>query len=153
MADFELERPATSIGAQMSHRYVVAVTLLDGSPSVPQFSPARIDRDDVWNLMERIEVYRDEHIESRGEAGRWGTKLTAAFLDGTSREIEVSNPKGGAQRPLSNDEIIEKFDKLTSLVMTPGSARRIKEEISTLERAKDIKSLSDLLAQEVASPF
>jgi aconitate decarboxylase len=150
---FELERPATPIGAQMSHRYVVAVTLLDGSPSVPQFSPQRIDRDDVWKLMERIEVYRDENIESRGEAGRWGTKLTATFLDGTSREIEVSNPKGGPQRPFSNDEIIEKYDKLTSMVMAPLGALRLKEEILTLERAKDIKTLSNLLAEEVVSPF
>ena len=31
---FKLERPATAIGAQMSHRYVVAVTLIDGTPSV-----------------------------------------------------------------------------------------------------------------------
>ena len=98
---FELERPATPIGAQMSHRYVVAVTLLDGSPSVPQFSPERIDRDDVWNLMERIEVYRDEDIESRGEAGRWGTKLTATFLDGTPARSKYSHPKGGAEHPLS----------------------------------------------------
>jgi aconitate decarboxylase len=150
---FELERPATPIGAQMSHRYVVAVTLLDGSPSVPQFSPERIDRDDVWNLMERIEVYRDEDIESRGEAGRWGTKLTATFLNGTSREIETSDPKGGAQRPLSNDEIVEKYDKLTSLVMAPGDAERLKDAILTLEHARDLRGFSHLLAQEVASPF
>jgi len=28
---FKLTRPATAIGAQMSHRYVVAVTLIDGA--------------------------------------------------------------------------------------------------------------------------
>jgi aconitate decarboxylase len=150
---FELERPATTIGAQMSHRYVVAVTLLDGSPSVQQFSPERIDRDDVWNLMERIEVHRNEDIESRGEAGRWGTKLTATFVDGTTRDIEVRDPKGGAKRPLSNDEIIEKYDKLTSLVMARGDADRLKEEILTLDHAKNIKNFSHLLAREVASPF
>jgi aconitate decarboxylase len=150
---FELERPATPIGAQMSHRYVVAVTLLDGSPSVPQFSPERIDRDDVWNLMERIEVYRNGDIERRGEAGRWGTKLTATFLDGTTREIEISHPKGGAERPLTNAEIVEKYDKLTSLIMASGDAERLKEAVLTLDRARQIKDLSHLLAQEVASPF
>src|SRR5262245_35221039 len=44
---FRLERPATAIGAQMSHAYVVAVTLIDGTPSVPQFSPKRINSEDV----------------------------------------------------------------------------------------------------------
>ena len=73
---FKLDRPATPIGAQMNHCYVVAVTLLDGSPSVQQFSPDRINRDDVWNLLERIDVCRDPEIEARGEEGRWGTRLT-----------------------------------------------------------------------------
>jgi aconitate decarboxylase len=102
---------------------------------------------------ERIEVYRNGDIESRGEAGRWGTKLTATFLDGTTREIEVRDPKGGAKRPLSNDEIIEKYDKLTSLVMASDDAERLKEEVLTLEHAKDISKLSNLLAWEVGSPF
>jgi aconitate decarboxylase len=150
---FELERPAAPIGAQMSHRYIVAVTLLDGSPSVPQFSPERINRDDVWNLMERIEVYRDKEIESRGEAGRWGTRLTATFTDGRTQEFEVSHPKGGPAFPLTNHDIIKKYDHLTSLVMPTADAERLKDEILNLDRSGDVSELSRLLCQDVASPF
>src|SRR5258706_9046004 len=56
---FKLQRPATAIGAPMSHGYVVAVTLIDGTPSVPQFSPTRINSEDVWKLLERIHAYQD----------------------------------------------------------------------------------------------
>ena len=150
---FKLERPAAPIGAQMSHCYVVAVTLLDGSPSVRQFSPERINRDDVWNLLKRIEVYRDPEIETRGEEGRWGTRLTATFTDGRTEEISVSYPKGGARFPLSDTEIVRKFDRLTSLVMDPNDAERLKSLVLDLENCRDVSELCRLLSRDTRSPF
>jgi 2-methylcitrate dehydratase PrpD len=150
---FKLERPATAIGAQMSHRYVVAVTLIDGSPSVPQFSPDRINSDDVWKLLDRISVYNDKEIDSRGEEGRWGTRLITTFTDGRTEEIEVKFPKGGAKFPLSNDEIVRKYDRLAALVMKPAHAAALKDLVLGLESVKDIGKLSRLLSTDVSSPF
>ena len=150
---FKLERPATTMGAQMSHRYVVAVTLVDGSPSVPQFSPERIDRSDVWKLIERIHPYLDSEIESRGEAGRWGSRVTVVFTDGRTEEVEVPYPKGGAKFPLSNDEIVRKYDRLTALVMEPRHAKQLKDAVLGLEDCKDIGELTELLSVDVRSPF
>src|SRR5689334_14991023 len=124
---FKLERPATAIGAQMSHRYVVAVTLIDGPPSVPQFSPERINSDDVWKLLDRISVYNDKEIDGRGEEGRWGTRLAVTFTDGRTEEVEVKFPKGGEKFPLSNDEIVRKYERLAALVMKPAHAAALKD--------------------------
>lgn len=150
---FALERPVSVIGAQMSHLYVVAVTLLDGSPSVQQFSRERMDRDDVWKVIERIHPYLDEEIESRGEAGRWGSKVSMTFTDGRTEEVAVAFPKGGAKFPLSNDEIAQKYDRLAALVMEPQHARQLKETVLALEQCKDIRELSALLSVDVRSPF
>ena len=150
---FKLERPATSIGAQMNHCYVVAVTLLDGSPSVQQFSPDRINRDDVWNLLERIDVYRDPEIEACGEEGRWGTRLAVTFTDGRTEEVEVRYPKGGSKFPLSDDDIIRKYDRLTSLVLDRKAAESLKNLILDIENCKNVSDLSHLLSGEVRSPF
>ena len=150
---FKLDRPVTPIGAQMNHCYVVAVTLLDGSPSVQQFSPDRINRDDVWNLLERIDVCRDPEIEARGEEGRWGTRLTVTFTDGTTEEVEVQYPKGGSQFPLSNDAIIRKYDRLTSLVLDRKVGENLKKVILDLENCYDVSEISHLLSGEVRSPF
>lgn len=150
---FALERPATTMGAQMSHRYVVAVTLIDGSPSVPQFSPERIDRADVWKLIERIHPYLDADIESRGEAGRWGSKVTVTFTDGRTEEVAVPYPKGGAKFPLSNEDIVRKYDRLAALVMEPQHAQQLKDAVLALEDCKDIGELSALLSVDVRSPF
>lgn len=150
---FKLERPATAIGAQMSHRYVVAVTLLDGSPTVPQFAPSRINRDDVWKVIDRIQTYQDMEIDSRGEQGRWGTRLLVTYTNGKSETIEVSHPKGGEKYPLSNEDIVQKYDKLAALVMPVARANELKAMVLKLEDVKDIAELSRLLAVDVNSPF
>lgn len=150
---FKLERPATAIGAQMSHAYVVAVTLIDGEPSVPQFSPTRINSEDVWRLIARIHAYQDREIDGRGEDGRWGTRLAATFTDGSTEEVEVRYPKGGAKFPLSNDEIVRKYDRLAAMVMKPARAAELKGLVLGLERCKDVGELSRLLSADVASPF
>jgi 2-methylcitrate dehydratase PrpD len=150
---FKLERPATAIGAQMSHCYVVAVTLLDGSPSVQQFSPARINSDDVWKLIGRIHAYQDADIDSRGEDGRWGTRLLVTFTDGRTEEIETRFPKGGPKFPLSNEDIVAKYERLAALVMEPAQVRELKDTILNLEHCKDVGELTRLLSVDVRSPF
>ena len=150
---FKLERPATAIGAQMSHCYVVAITLLDGSPSVPQFSPGRINGSDVWNLIDRIHPYQDADIDSRGEEGRWGTRLLVTFTDGKTEEIEVRYPKGGPKFPFSNEDIVHKYDRLAALVMDAAHARELKNIVLDLEHCRDVGELTRLLSVDVRSPF
>ncbi len=150
---FKLERPATAIGAQMNHCYVVAVTLIDGTPTVPQFAPDRINSEDVWNLLARIHAYQDLDIDQRGEEGRWGTRLSVTFTDGRKQEIEVRYPKGGPKYPLSNADIIDKYDRLAALVMEPRHASGLKDVVLGLEHCKDLGELTRLLSTDVASPF
>jgi aconitate decarboxylase len=150
---FKLERPATAIGAQMNHCYVVAVTLIDGTPTVPQFAPDRINSDDVWNLLARINAYQDLEIDKRGEEGRWGTRLIVTLTDGRKQEIEVRYPKGGPKYPLSNEDIIDKYDRLAALVMEPRHASGLKDVVLGLEHCKDLGELTRLLSTDVASPF
>lgn len=42
----------------MSLRYSVAVALLDGAALIKQFAHARIESDDVWNLIDKTDVLK-----------------------------------------------------------------------------------------------
>ena len=55
-------RPLEPIGAQMNVAYAVAVALLDGDVLIDQFSAKRIDRDDVWNLIDRTDPERASRV-------------------------------------------------------------------------------------------
>ena len=54
------ERPLTPIGAQMHLGYTTAAALLDGNVLPEQFTPPRLDADDIWRLVERTDVHLDE---------------------------------------------------------------------------------------------
>jgi 2-methylcitrate dehydratase PrpD len=112
-----------------------------------------MNSDDVWALLPRIEACRDAEIDARGEDGRWGTRITATFKDGRTEEVEVRYPRGGARYPLSNDEIVEKYERLAALVMTRAHADALRDLLLDLENCRDVTALSSLLSKDVKSPF
>jgi aconitate decarboxylase len=150
---WKLERPATVMGAQMNHAYAVAVTLLDGMPTVPQFAPQRINQEDVWELVNRIDVHHDPEIDARGEGGRWGTRLRVRLKGGDTFEVGVTHPKGGHIRPFTNEEIVTKFDLLAGLVTLRDRAEELKRMVLNLEAIEDVTELARALGTKVEAPY
>ncbi len=67
---WQAERPLQVIGAQMNVAYAVAVALLDGDVLIDQFTQDRINRDDVWALIDRTVTH---HAGLRQAPGRRAT--------------------------------------------------------------------------------
>ena len=150
---WQLSRPAKVISAQMNYAYAVAVTLLDGAPSVPQFSEERINRDDVWQVLPSIAVHRDPEVESWGDDARWGARMEVTFTNGKKEEIAVRHAKGHYLRPHSNEEIGAKYDLMTSYVMDRSDAEQLKHVVLNLEQFSSIIDLAKSLSIDVASPL
>jgi 2-methylcitrate dehydratase PrpD len=77
------ERPLTPIGAQMHLGYTTAAALLDGNVLAEQFTPDRLDADDIWRLVDRTEVHLDEARDRAPITERFGTDLAVTTDDGT----------------------------------------------------------------------
>jgi 2-methylcitrate dehydratase PrpD len=76
------ERPLAPIGAQMHVGYAIAVAVHDGQVLAQQFAPARIDRDDVWNLMSRITAHHRREYDTLGAIGRGQTEVRVTLATG-----------------------------------------------------------------------
>jgi aconitate decarboxylase len=149
---WRLERPLTPIAAQMNIAYALAVAVLDGAAMVQQFSPARIDRDDVWALIPRIVARHEPEFDTGGREGRFRTRLRVRFRDGT--ELEAARAASRAvQQPQSNAEIVEKFRTLTDGLITKERQAAIERAVAGLEGLADIDTLTRLLAPPVEAPF
>jgi 2-methylcitrate dehydratase PrpD len=61
-----LVRPLTPTAVQMSVGYAVAVAILDRAAMISQFTPQRIDDDDVWALIPRITAHHDPEFDKAG---------------------------------------------------------------------------------------
>jgi 2-methylcitrate dehydratase PrpD len=150
---WEPQRPLNTVGAQMNLAYAVAVTILDGAAFVEQFSPSRIDQDDVWDLISRTAVVHDAAIDKLGAEAAGCTRLRIRFRNGEVIETVVEQPRGRPGRPMSNSEIVAKFRRLTSAVVDSERREAIENRVLALETVPDMGELVALLAPPVAALF
>jgi 2-methylcitrate dehydratase PrpD len=144
------ERPLTSIGAQMNLGYAASVALLDGTVMPPQFTDARLDADDVWDLLAKVTVVLDEAIEGGPAQERFATDLTITLNDGTALHQRVVQPHGGPADPVTNDELIEKYRTLVGPLLPASRLDAIQDAVLDLDGLSDVHELVRLLAAPVA---
>src|SRR5271157_938243 len=144
------ERPLTAIGAQMNIGYATAAALLDGNALPEQFTPARLDADDIWSLIDVTDVHLDESLANAGPTERFRTDLSVTTRDGNVHHTRVVAPHGAPWDPVTNDELVTKFHALADRVTDRDRANAIERAVVGLEGLDDVNELIDLLAPAVA---
>jgi 2-methylcitrate dehydratase PrpD len=147
---WELERPITPIAAQMNVGYALAVAILDGAAMVRQFSPARIEHDDVWALIPKIKAHHEASFDG-GEA-RGHTRVVIRFTGGAAEE-EVVRAARSIAAPLSSDEVQAKFRTLTDGLIVSARQEAVIRSVADLEMLPDVAALIALVASPAASAF
>lgn len=146
------ERPLTPTGAQMSIGYVLAVALLDGAALAQQFSPSRIDADDVWAVIPRITAHHRSEYDEQGSLGRGQTEVRLTMSDGSVLSSSQFASKSILE-PLSGAAVVEKFRHLTDGVVGLARRQRMIDVVTTLDRQLDLAELCALLRPLAVSPF
>src|SRR5580700_8855012 len=150
---WEAERPLTVIGAQMNVAYAVAVALLDGDVLVEQFSQDRINRDDVWNLIDRTITHHEAAYDHLPIDEQLTTQVRVTFNDGSTQTAKVAHPRGTGDRSLTNEEIRDKYAKLTRRTVSADRQAATEKAVLNIETLDDIAALTSLLTPAVRSPL
>ncbi|OBF55243.1 MmgE/PrpD family protein [Mycobacterium sp. 852002-53434_SCH5985345] len=144
------DRPLTPIGAQMNIGYVTAAALLDGNVLPEQFTPARLDSDDIWSLIAATTVHLDESLTHADFTKKFRTDVAVTTRDGAVHRARVALPHGAPTDPVANDELVDKFHSLADRVTSRSRAEAIERAVVNLDDLDDIDQLTDLLAAPVA---
>jgi 2-methylcitrate dehydratase PrpD len=144
------ERPLTPIGAQMNIGYATAAALLDGNVLPEQFTPARLDADDIWSLIAATTVHLDESLAHADVSEWFRTDVAVTARDGALHHARVVHPHGAPSDPVTNDELVAKFHALADRVTSRGRAEAIERAVVGLDDLGDTDNLVDLLADPVA---
>ncbi|MGO9927253.1 MAG: MmgE/PrpD family protein [Mycobacterium sp.] len=144
------ERPLTPIGAQMNIGYATAAALLDGNVLPDQFTPGRLDSDDIWSLIAATTVHLDESLAHADLTEKFRTDVAVTTRDGAVHRARVAVPHGAPTDPVTNDELVAKFHALADRVTSRGRADAIERAALGLEELDDVNGLIDLLAAPVA---
>ncbi|MEZ0364379.1 MmgE/PrpD family protein [Mycobacterium sp. pUA109] len=143
------QRPLTAIGAQMNIGYAAAAALLDGNVLPEQFTPARLDADDIWALIEKTAVHLDDALADAVITEKFRTDLAVTTRDGAAHRVRIAAPHGAPNDPVSNDELVAKFHALADRVTSRQRATAIERAVIGLEHLDDVNKLVDLLAAPV----
>ena len=144
------QRPLTAIGAQMNIGYATAAALLDGNVLPEQFTPGRLNSDDIWSLIAATTVHLDESLAHADITERFRTDVAVTTRDGAVRRACVDVPHGAPTDPVTNEELVAKFHALADRVTSSARAEAIERAVVGLEDLDDVDYLVDLLAAPVA---
>lgn len=145
---FDVKRPVTTTGAQMSAAYTAAVQLVDSQVLPNQFRHDQLNRGIVWDLIGKTECF---HAPDLGE-DRYTQRVTITLNDGTVLSETLDNPRS-VSPGLSNQEILEKWRRLTQGIMDEGTRDLIERLVLEMETLEDVRVLDDLMSTSVSNPL
>ncbi|SFB33109.1 2-methylcitrate dehydratase [Lentibacillus halodurans] len=130
--------------ADHSLPYMLAAAYLDGQIMPEQYKPGRIKRNDVQELLQKVDVTPNAAY-SRRFPGEMACRIELETKDGRIFKIEKSDYQGFTTHPASWDVLMEKYNGLTQGIDSELT-QEIADTIRNLEHVK-VRELTELLGQ------
>lgn len=120
--------PATAQEARFSLQYCVAAQLILGAVRLAAFQPLALEQSDIRQLMEKVTVSEAPDLAAAYPRQRMA-RIIVTLTNG--RKLGHFQPwrKGDPEDPLSDVEIIGKYDELAASVLATDVADCLRDEI------------------------
>ena len=137
---WDAKRPLQAIGAQMSDKFCAACQLIDRQVLPPQFSSENLNRDTIWELVGKTFCVHNPQFDE--EKAVYRTRVTIEFDDGRAAISATKEAARGVAPPLSNEEILAKWRRMTEGLIDTERRARTEEMVLGLDRVLDIQDFS-----------
>lgn len=133
-------RPQTALEGKFSLQFQMAIGVLDRAAGLAQFTDAKVQQPRTKQMIERVFVHIDPEIEALGFNEM---RMTVSLLlkDGRILAGRANAAKGHPRKPMTRQDIRDKFLDCASLVFTPTKAEQL---LDSLEQIESLHSLSEL---------
>lgn len=138
------EGTGSATEAQMNLSYGLAVLLLEGDAFVDQYRDELLTSPAVLEVTRKVLVEHDESFDSLGEGQRHHVEVRVELTDGTVLIRELDFAKGSPSHPLSNADVVAKYDKVVA--GRGGTAGDVRDLVLTMDTLDDVQPLQDALA-------
>ena len=146
---FDITAPITSVGAQMSSKYVAATQMIDREVMPREFRHDMLERAGIWKLVEKITCVQGD---GKGEGAKWKTVAEVQWKDGRRAKVEVMAARG-VNPELSNEDIVGKWRGLMRDVIEVERKDAIEKACLGIEELEDVMELGKLLEGAVKNPI
>ena len=148
LADPTKYDPRSKETADHSLPYVIAAAIVNRQVTPAQFEMDAIMDPRTREQLNKVEVVADPDIEALfPELQRVIVSITTT--DGEEYSEQLDYPKGDPRNPLTDQEVEEKFDALTSPVLSDSARARLKDAVWNLEKLEAVTDLMDMCKADV----
>ena len=118
------------ISAQLSIPYGIALGLHGRQGEAKDYEPAALADRRFFELAGKVCVMESEEMNRLRRAElKSGARLSVEWQNGHSAEAVVTAPKGAMANPLSQDDIIKKFNGLTEHILGKSKTASLAEMV------------------------
>lgn len=132
--------------ADHSIPYSVAVGIIDHEVTPRQFEADRLRGSDVHALMEKLTVSSDEELTKHREQNpRHIPSRTTITVNGTEYRSRVDAPLGHPERPMTDEQLEQKFENLSRGFLTDEQIQRAVERSQALSELESVDPILETL--------
>ena len=135
-------KPADELEARFSLEYCLAVALLNGEVVVGDFTPTAVLHEPVRALLSRIHMEALPELTGPRSGGFEPETVTVDLADGRSVARTISEVRGSSALPLTEAELMEKFDSCVAGSLSKRTAELLKQSLLGIDTLDDIRDLT-----------
>ncbi|WP_292000340.1 MmgE/PrpD family protein [Caldivirga sp.] len=132
--------PKTKETADHSLMWAVATALINGDLWLNHYEPGKIRDPRVLELIRKTKVTVDPELDKHYPQAV-PTVVNVKLRNGREAEVKVDYPRGHPMNPMSDDEVENKFRRLTAGLLTVRQQDEVIRMVWGLEDIKDITLL------------
>ena len=138
--------PQGLTSAQLNLPFCVATLLLEGDVFVDQFTDEVVDDQRRIDLSKKVSVVEDPAITDRGSNYRHMVRVEVQLKNGVKLEQTVEVPRGSEASFASEADIVQKFKKLATHVVSDIQADEVISLVLGVEKLARAEQIAEALA-------
>lgn len=139
-------RPESRETADHSLPYCIAAALVDHKITTQSFSEEKLKDPNIWGVIDKIKGEASVEFEKMFPA-KQPSKVVVRTKDGREFSEYLEYPKGDPREPMTMEDLDNKFQALSSRLLSADAQRRIKEMIFSCENVSAKRFMADLAAK------
>ena len=135
------DAPQNEYDAEFSIPFLVSAAITRGQFTLAELSDDSLKDPEILSLADRVDYEVDP---DSGFPKYYSGEVIVEMIDGSEiRQREAVN-RGNSDRPISNDEIIEKF--LGNIEIANGPSERVRNAILNMDQANSARDVAGQIA-------